>query len=76
MARATGRTDRIADVREATFDFRDQVQAAFLGAGSGASFDATVVPEGLRQALVAYTDALRALSDAALDPGEQVDLTA
>lgn len=53
---------KAADVRDAYFSFRDQVQDAFSGAGGGASFDASAVPEGLRLALVDFTSRLAALN--------------
>lgn len=63
--RATGGeagAQKAADVRDAYFSFRDQVQDAFRGAGQGATFDATAVPEGLRLALVDFTARLAALN--------------
>lgn len=60
--REAGATEKTADVRGATFDFRDQVQSAFQEAGRGGAFDATRVPEGLRQALVSFTEALQVIN--------------
>lgn len=58
---------KAADVRDAYFSFRDQVQDAFTGAGRGGSFDAAAVPEGLRLALVDFTARLAALNGTATD---------
>ena len=60
--REAGATEKVAEVRGAYFDFRAQVQSAFQEAGRGGAFDATQVPEGLRQALVSFTEALRAIN--------------
>lgn len=58
---------KAADVRDAYFSFRDQVQDAFTGAGRGGSFDAASVPEGLRTALLDFTARLAALNGPADD---------
>jgi hypothetical protein len=72
--RDAGATEKVADVRGAYFDFRDQVQSAFQDAGRGGAFDATQVPEGLRQALVSFTEALRAINGPLKTPdGETSD---
>lgn len=72
--REAGATGKVADVRGAYFDFRDQVQSAFREAGRGGAFDATRVPEGLRQALVSFTEALRAINGPVETPdGETPD---
>ena len=57
-----GDEEKIAAVRDAFHDFRDQVQAAFKDAGRGGRFDAGAVPEGLSAAMVSFTEALRALN--------------
>lgn len=57
---------KAADVRDAYFSFRDQVQDAFRDAGQGGSFDAAAVPEGLRLALVDFTSRLAALNGTAV----------
>ena len=62
--RASGEGDpeMIAAVRSAYAEFRDQVQAAFKDAGRGGAFDAAAVPEGVRQAMISFTEKLRALN--------------
>ncbi len=53
---------KIDAVRTAYAEFRDEVQGAFKDAGQGGAFDAAAVPEGLRQAMISFTDKLRALN--------------
>lgn len=53
---------KIEAVRAAFHEFRDQVQAAFRGAGRGGAFDASAVPAGLGAAMAAFTAALRELN--------------
>jgi hypothetical protein len=61
-------TAKIAAVRTAYAEFRDEVQGAFKDAGQGGSFDAAAVPEGLRQAMVSFTDKLRTLNGTVESP--------
>lgn len=63
---------KAADVRDAYFAFRDQVQGAFTGAGRGGSFDAASVPEGLRLAMVDFTARLAALNGTAREDVDTV----
>lgn len=60
--------DKTAAVRTAYAEFRDEVQGAFKDAGRGGSFDATAVPEGLRQAMISFTDKLHALNGTVESP--------
>ncbi len=62
--RAGGEGDaaKIDAVRTAYAEFRDEVQSTFKDAGQGGAFDAAAVPEGLRQAMISFTDKLRALN--------------
>lgn len=68
--RAAGDGDRetIATVRSAFHAFRDQVQAAYHDAGGGGSFDREALQEGLREAMVAFTEVLRGLNGADGEP--------
>lgn len=61
-AAGEGSEAKIASVRSAYFDFRDQVQSAFQDAGRGSSFDAAAVPEALRQAMIAFTETLKGVN--------------
>ena len=69
---AAGSDEKIEAVRAAYHDFRDQVQAVFHDAGRGRSFDASTVPDGLGQAMAAFTEALRALNGTTSDPADPV----
>jgi transcription elongation GreA/GreB family factor len=60
--RSDGDQEKIAAVRAAYADFSDQVQGAFKDAGQGNQFDAAAVPEGLRQAMISFTETLRTLN--------------
>ena len=61
-AAGEGDPEKIAAVRAAYADFSDRVQSAFKDAGQGGGFDAAAVPEGLRQAMISFTETLRALN--------------
>ena len=60
--------EKIAAVRTAYAEFRDEVQGAFKDAGRGGSFEAAAVPEGLRQAMISFTDKLRTLNGTVESP--------
>lgn len=60
--------EKTAAVRVAYAEFRDEVQSAFNDAGRGGSFDAAAVPEGLRQAMISFTDKLRTLNGTVESP--------
>jgi hypothetical protein len=66
--RGDGDQEKIAAVRTAYADFRNQVQGAFKDAGQGHEFDAAAVPEGLRQAMVSFTETLRTLNGTVASP--------
>lgn len=68
-----GSDEKIGAVRAAYHDFRDQVQAVFHDAGQGRAFDTAAVPDGLGQAMAAFTAALRALNGTADDADPVVD---
>jgi hypothetical protein len=73
--RSDGDQEKIAAVRTAYADFRDQVQGAFKDAGQGNEFDAAAVPEGLRQAMISFTETLRTLNGPVGGPVKDPDGT-
>jgi len=70
-----GAEDKIAAVKDAFHDFRDDVQGAFHDAGKGGSFTASAVPEGLRLAMTSFTGNLRLINGPIAEEGTKEPAT-
>jgi len=63
--------EKIQAVRELNRAFHQDLQDLFHAAGRGSGFDTTTIAEGLRQAMIDFTAALRELNGSAVEVEDQ-----